>query len=143
MNNQTKTSKWFKIITIIAIIWNLLGVISYFFHVYIPEEAIAKLPEAEQTLYQNIPLWKTTAFFIATFGGLLGSILLFLKKKSALIVLSLSLIGILISFYYDFFQTNLIAVYGNESVIFFFFLVLIGILLVWYTTKLNTSNQLT
>lgn len=140
MNNSNKPIKYFKLIAILAIIWNILGVISYFFHVYMPEEAIAKLPEAEQILYQNIPEWKTIAFFIATVGGLLGSIFLFLKKKTAIPILALSLIGILVSFYYDFFKTKLLDIYGNRSVIFPLLVVLIGVLLVWYAKKLNTNG---
>ncbi len=138
MTNSKNLRKSFKIISIIAIVWNVLGVASYFFHVYMSEDAIAKLPEAEQILYQNIPTWKTVAFFIATVSGLLGSILLFLKKKIALPVLTLSLIGILVSFYYDFFKTKLIEIYGNGSIIFPLIVVLIGIFLVWYTKKSHT-----
>lgn len=139
MTEQNKLPRNFKIISIVAIVWNVLGVLSYFFHVYMSEEAIAKLPEAEQILYQNIPTWKTIAFFIATVGGLLGSILLFLKKKMAFPILVLSLIGILISFYYDFLKTKLIDIYGNSSVILPLIVVLIGVFLVWYTKKSQTS----
>ena len=141
MSNQS-INKNFKIIAIFAIIWNVLGVISYFFHVYMPQEAINKLPEAEQALYQNIPAWKTVAFFIATFGGLIGSVLLFLKKKIATPILMLSLIGILVSFYYDFFNTKLIDVYGINSVIFPLVVIIIGFLLVWYSKKLELKRFL-
>lgn len=135
MTDLNKLPKSFKIISIAAIIWNVLGAFSYFFHSFMPADAIAKLPEAEQALYQNIPAWKNIAFFIATIGGLIGSVLLFLKKKIALPILTLSLIGIVVSFYYDFFHTKLIDVYGNNSVIFPLIIFLIGVFLVWYATK--------
>jgi len=142
MNKSSVLLKRFKAITVFAIIWNVLGVISYFFHVYMPKEAIEKLPEAEQLLYQNIPKWKTITFFLATFGGFVGSILLYAKKKLAIGVLIVSLIGIIISFYYDFFLTNLLEVYGNESVVFPLLVVLIGMFLVWFSKKLDALNQL-
>jgi len=138
MTNQNKWIKGFKGIVIFAIIWNILGVISYFFHTNMPTEEIAKLSEQEQLLYQNIPLWKTVSFAIATIGGLLGSVLLFLKKKVATIVLTLSLIGILVSFYYDFFKTNLLEIYGNGSLVFPLLVVLIGVFLVWYSNTIMT-----
>jgi hypothetical protein len=141
MTNSTKL-KGFKTIAIIAILWNIMGVISYFFHVFMPAEEIAKLSVAEQGLYQNIPTWKNIAFFIATVGGLLGSVLLFLKRKQALLVLILSLIGTVSSFYYDFFHTKLMDVYGQSSVVFPLIIILIGVFLVWYANKADAKNIL-
>ena len=141
MNNQKTTVKGFKVIAIIALIWNVLGVFSYFFHTFMPAEAIAKLSEAEQALYANIPLWKSAAFFVATIGGLLGSVLL-LKKKTAVCVLLASLIGIIISFYYDFFKTKLIEIYGNESVIMPSMILITGVFLVWYSNKFRLNGFL-
>ncbi|MEE9348686.1 MAG: hypothetical protein V3U80_01410 [Flavobacteriaceae bacterium] len=142
MTNSKIAFKGFKAITIIAILWNIMGAYSFYYHTNMPVEEIAKLPIAEQALYQNIPQWKIIAFFIATIGGLLGSVLLFLKKKLSIIVLILSLIGVFVSFYYDFFKTNLIEVYGNGSVILPITIALIAIFLVWYARKADKAGFL-
>ena len=142
MSNLSKLPKGFKAIAIIAILWNIMGVYSYFYHIYMPAEEIAKLSEPEQLLYKNIPKWKTIVFFIATVGGLVGSILLLLKQRFATTVLILSLIGIVVSFYYDFFKTNLLEVYGNASIGFPALVTIIGILLVWYSKKMEKQDVL-
>jgi hypothetical protein len=142
MSNSSKLIKWFKGIAIIAILWNLMGLFSFFAHTFISEEAKALLPEAESALYNNIPLWKIIAFAVAIFGGLIGSILLFMKKKLAIPVFILSLIGIIVSFTYDFMVSNLLEVYGNTSVIFPLIIALIGVFLVWYSKKLDAKGFL-
>ena len=103
MTESNKLIKWHKLIAIMAVVWNLLGVSAYLMHAYMTDEAIALLPENEQALYTNIPAWYTAAFAIAVFAGAIGSILLLSKKKLATPILILSLIAIFVQMYYNFF----------------------------------------
>ena len=142
MTESNQLIKWHKLISILAVVWNLLGVSAYLMNAYMTDEAIALLPENEQVLYTNIPAWYTAAFAIAVFAGALGCILLLLKKKLATPILILSLIAIFVQMYYNFFVGKSMEVYGPGSVVMPVFVILVGIFLVWYAKKLQKEGLL-
>ena len=88
---KSKSPKGFWIIGIVALLWNLMGVASYLQQAYMTDEALAALPAEQQALYENVPAWVTGAFALAVFGGLLGCILLLMKKKLAALLFIISL----------------------------------------------------
>jgi len=88
-----KSPIWFIVVGILALIWNIIGIMTYISQAYMSEELIAQLPEADQQLFANLPTWYTGAFAIAVFAGTLGSLALVMKKKWAIILLLASLIA--------------------------------------------------
>jgi hypothetical protein len=90
------TPAWFKFVAVLALLWNLLGCIAFFSDLRLSPEDLAKLPEAQQALYAARPGWAVAATAMAVFGGALGSIGLLLRKKWALPVFVLSLLGIIV-----------------------------------------------
>lgn len=142
MSARSLLFKWTKGITLFAIIWNLMGVAAFLMHATMSDKAINLLPEAEKALYTGIPAWYTAAFTIAVFGGLLGSVLLFFRKKIAVTVLILSLMGILLQMYYNFFISKSLEVYDPGSMIMPILVIAIAVFLVWYARKLNSNGYL-
>ena len=92
---MNKPPKWFVVVAIVALLWNLLGCFAFVSDLQISPQDLAKLSPAQQTLYNARPGWAVAATALAVFGGALGCIGLLLRKKWAFIVLSLSLVGIL------------------------------------------------
>ena len=84
------------LILVVALAWNLIGVMSYLMNVTAGPEALAGLSEAERSLYTDIPAWATAAFAIAVFGGALGSIALLARKAWAAPVFLVSLVAIVV-----------------------------------------------
>jgi len=140
--STSKPSTGFWVISIIAFIWNLMGVFAYIAQVNMSDEIIAALPEAERTLYENVPSWVTGAFAIAVFGGALGCILLLLRKKLATSVLIISLIGIIAQMIYNFGMSKAAEVYGPGGMIMPAMVVLIGVFLVWYAKQATAKGWL-
>ena len=102
MTNVTsqKPPMWFLVISIIALIWNLLGVFAYIGQSMMTDEVLEQLPKAEQEMYANLPSWYIGAFAIAVFVGAIGSLALVIRKKWAFHVLLISLIAALVQMYY-------------------------------------------
>lgn len=90
------TPTWFKVVAVLALLWNLLGCLAFFSDLRLTPEDLAKLPEAQQALYAARPAWAVAATATAVFGGVLGSVGLLLRSRWALAVFALSLLGILI-----------------------------------------------
>jgi hypothetical protein len=135
MSTTNNLMKWFKPITILAILWNAAGVIAFLAHVLISDEDIAQLPQEQRELFLNEPVWTNVTFAIAVFSGLIGSILLLLTKKSATALLTLSLIIGIAQFMYNIFIGNAIEVYGLNIIIMPILVIIVGSFLVWYSKK--------
>jgi hypothetical protein len=131
-----------KIIAISAIAWNVLGVLALIMQFSMTDEMINSLPQAEQELYTNIPIWSTTAYAVAVFGGLIGSILLLMRKKLSVHFYLLSLIGVFVQTFYNFFISKAIAVYGYQSAILPLFVLFLGIFLYFYSKNLTNEGVL-
>ncbi|MFT5892359.1 MAG: hypothetical protein ACI9Y7_002469 [Dokdonia sp.] len=112
MKTTHKPNTAFWIIAIIAIIWNIMGVGAFIGQSFVTDEAIALLPIDQAELLNNIPSWVVVIFGIAVFAGLLGSILLLMKKKLAVSIFMLSLLAVIIHQGYFFFTVDSIGIYG-------------------------------
>ncbi len=80
-NGTVNIPKWFWAVAIFFLLWNIMGVLSFLGHTFISSETIAELPEKEQALYGEHPLWTSIVFAIAVLTGFAGSIGLLLKKE--------------------------------------------------------------
>ena len=83
-NSTNKPPIWFWIISVLALVWNGMGVMAYLARAYASDEMIAALPEEQQAEFlTEYPAWYTAAFAIAVFAGAFGCISLLLRKKWA------------------------------------------------------------
>ena len=115
--SKTSPPSWFKVIVILAILWNLMGIINFYFQITITPDQISKLPEAEESLINSTPFWTYIAFTMGVFGGTIGSIGLLMQKAWSRWLLLLSLIGVFVQMYYWLFFTNALEVYGTNTYI--------------------------
>lgn len=93
---MNKPPSWFKVVAVVALLWNLLGCVALFSDLRLSPEALAQMPQSQQALYAARPAWAVAATAVAVFGGVLGCIGLLLRKKWSFLVLVLSLLGILV-----------------------------------------------
>jgi len=139
MTSTTKPATWFWVVSAIALVWNLMGVMAYIMQVTMSPEALQALPANERTLMESVPMWVTSAFAIAVWGSTLGSILLLMRKKLATPVLILSFAGILVQMYYNLFMSKSMEVYGPRGLAMPVMVLVFGIFLIWFSRK-STSN---
>lgn len=142
MTNSNKPNTLFWVIGVIALIWNAMGVMAYVAQAYMTDEMIAALPEAERALYEDIPAWYTAAFAIAVFAGVAACILLLMKKKFAKSVFLISLIGIIIQMFYNFFMSRAAEVYGPGGMVMPIMVIVIGVFLLLYSKKCEAKGWL-
>jgi len=95
-NSTNKPPIWFWIVSVIALIWNGMGVMAYLGDAYITDEMIAELPERQQALYAlDFPAWYTACYALAVFCGFLGCVFLLMKKSWAKPMFLISFIAVL------------------------------------------------
>ncbi|GAA4808422.1 hypothetical protein [Litoribaculum gwangyangense] len=131
MSNQstTKPPVWFWIISVIALIWNAMGVDQYLGQAYKTERWKSALTDEQLEIILNFPSWLTAAFAIAVFAGALGSLGLLLRKKWAYSLLVLSLIAVIVQMGYILSQGHADNMAMTISIIVF------SLLLVWFSKK--------
>ena len=142
MSDKIEIPKWFKVTAIIALVWNLLGLMAFVSHIMMTPEMISELPTQEQTLYKEIPMWATAAFALAVIAGTLGCLLLVLKKAMAKEVLIASVLGVVVQNIHSFFVIDSMAVYGAASVIMPMMVFIIGVALVLLANKAEKHEWL-
>jgi hypothetical protein len=126
-------------------VWNLIGLMIYVMTVTAtPEGYAAQGYTAEQIAFiQATPTWATAAFAISVNAGVLGSLFLLLRKAWAAPTFVLSLIAILILNVNNFVLNDTVAVLGTVPVIIQSAIVLIAVLLVWYSRAMRDKDWLT
>ena len=139
-DQEINPPKWFWIVSVLALLWNIMGVMAYLKDAFMSVEDLEKLTQAERLLYESQPAWATAAFAIAVWGGTLGCIALLLRKKWARPVFLISLIGIVVQLVYAFFLSNSFEVYGPGAVAMPIIVALIGILLVFFSGKAQNKG---
>lgn len=135
MTDKTnKPTSAFWIISALAILWNIMGVIAYLGQAYMTEEVLATLPKGEQEYYNNVPAWVTAAFAIAVFAGVFGCVGLLMRKKWATILFVISLIAVIAQFTYNFLIQSDMEV-TTIHMIWSFVVIIIAILLIFLSRK--------
>ncbi|GHG01202.1 hypothetical protein [Thalassotalea marina] len=142
MENNSQAPRWFSVCAVLALVWNLLGLLAFISHLMLTPEIIAQFPPEQQPLYQNIPVWVTAAFALAVIGGCLGCVLLIMRNSLAKIVLILSLLGVIVQNIYSFFIIDTIAVAGPSSAVMPILVIIIAMALILMANKGQQNHWL-
>jgi hypothetical protein len=93
---MTARPKWFLPVSILALVWNLMGCAAYLSDVMLKAEDIAAMDATRQALYNSRPAWAVAATAVAVWGGAAGCLALILRKRWALPLLIASLLGVIV-----------------------------------------------
>jgi hypothetical protein len=152
MNTNNIIPGWFKFVAILGLLWNVLGVLSYLFYTAFLEkmmtpEVLEAMPAedraatvAQLQLLAETPAWATGAYAIAVFGGLLGCILLLMRRSLAVPVLGLSLAGVIVQNVHSFGMTNAMEAAGPSSLILPGVVLLFAVVLLWMALKAKNEG---
>lgn len=134
MTEANKPNTGFWIIGVVALIWNVLGVMGYLGTVYMTEDIRAQYTAEQLALMDNAPAWLTGVYALAVFSGLLGCILLLIRKKWAIPVFGITLLMVLIQMLYSWLATDSIAAFGTfQGIVMPLLIIAIAIFLYFYS----------
>ena len=134
-DNNPPVPAWFRVVGVLALIWNLMGVSAYLMQVNMTEEDMAALPEAQRLLYETTPAWATGAFAMAVFAGALGCLLLTFRKKLAAPILVVSLLAVLVQMFHAYFISKAWEVFGPGGTVMPVMVIAIAFFLVWLSER--------
>jgi hypothetical protein len=102
----------------------------------------AMYTEEQLAIITSAPSWVIAVFAIAVFGGLLGSLALLLRKKIAIVLFIVSLIGIIAQMYHNLFVIDSVAIYGPGAAIMPIMVIAFALFLLWFSKFSDKKNWL-
>lgn len=120
---------WFRIVALIAILWNAFGVFQYLSSVGLFGDPLASLSAEQRAAAESIPAAVIGAFAIGTIAGLIGSLGLLLRKRWAVPMLVLSLLALVVLEGWIVFLSGQLEVFGGVGLP--ATVVLVSLLLAW------------
>ena len=130
-----KVPTWFWIVAVVALLWNLMGLMMFFVQMTMSAEALSELPEDQQELFKTMPMWVNIAFGAAVVGGTLGSIGLVMRKRWAFPVFIISLLGVLAQQTYFYFLSDTVKIMGIGNMVPTMLVLVVAILLAIFSKK--------
>ena len=135
MTTSVKPPTWFWVVSVIALLWNLMGVGNYLNQAFNQMTLLESMDQAQREVFEGIPAWATAAFAIAVFSGALASIGLLLRKKWARPLFVISLIAAVAQFIHWLFISNAVEAFGPSTYAMPAIITIIGIYLVFFSKK--------
>lgn len=140
-NTATPLSLW--LVGGAALIWNLFGMVIYVMTVSAtPDQLAQQYNDMEIAFMQSVPAWATSANAIAVTAGVIGSVLLLMRRKQALPVFIVSLLALLVQNLHSFVLTDVIGVFGMVPLYIAATVFVIAIALVFYSYRGKRSGLL-
>ncbi len=143
MSDSNKPGIAFWIIGLIALVWNGWGCFMYIAQAYDMEMATQDLSAEQIAFLDAMPAWYTALFALAVFAGLIGAIMLLMKKGAAVKLFMVSFICALINQIYWLFGTDAATVFSDQNIYLMPVLIVgIGIFLIWYAKDQKAKGVL-
>lgn len=134
--SKSKLPTWYWIVSALALVWMLFGVLAWLADVTMDESALAQMTEAQRQLYTSRPQWLFVVYAIAIFSGLVGAIGLLMRKLWVIPAFAVSLVAIIVQFGYTFLVMDTLEVLGAAAALPFPIVIFaIGVLLLWFAMR--------
>jgi hypothetical protein len=134
MNTRTKPPTWFWIVGVILLLWGLIGFGGFVADRMMSPSQLAQMSDYDRRLYTERPGWTIWAYGIATATGLLGAVLLLVRRGLARPLWIVSLVFVVLLFGYMLTATDLIAAKGFLGAAGFpIVIALIGVAQIWFS----------
>jgi len=136
MSNPNVKPHWsFWLICVAALVWNVMGCMNFI--TQMNPEMLANFPEAAKSLIETRPAWATAAFALAVFGGVVGDVMLILRKSMAIYLFLASLLGVVVT------NIHTVQVSSDMGIWIGSIMSLIVVtFLIWYTKTVKQKNWL-
>ena len=105
----------FWVIGAVALAWNAMGALDYVMTQTRNASYLSSYTAEQLAYFDSFPAWVVAAWAIAVWGGVLGSILLLLRKRLAVPVFLVSLVAMVVTTIHNFVLSNGFEVMGGAG----------------------------
>lgn len=143
INNKPSTAYW--ITAGVLLVWNLIGLMFYYQQSTLTPEIMMEAGLTPQQIAHivNTPAWGHSGYAIAVNAGVLGAILLLLRKAWAVPLFALSLVGALVQDLDAFVLRDALEAWGSGGIILPALVIAICGFEIWYSRAAKAKGWLT
>ena len=139
---SVQTPKHLWVIGIVTLLWNAMGAFDYLMTQTQHESYMGQLTPEQIEFFHGLPSWVVAFWAIAVWGGVLGSILLLLRRSLAVSVFMVSFASMLITAIQNYVLSNALEVSGVFGLIFSVVIFLVALGLVLYSRAMRERGVL-
>jgi len=131
------------IVGILSLLWNAFGCYDYLMTNLHNQAYLAAFPADQLAYFDSLPPWLTAFWALGVWGGLAGSLLLLVKSRHAILAFGLSVVGIVVSFGYQMFATQMPASMTEGAMKAMPWIIfVVGLFLLWYSRNAEKQGLL-
>ncbi len=138
--NKTPLHLW--VVGVLSLVWNGMGAFDYLATQLQLEFYMSSFSQTQLDYFYNIPAWAVAAWAIAVWFSVLGSLGLLLRSRRAPGLFVIALVAMIASTVNSFLLSNGLEIMGTGGAIFSAVIVVIGVLLVWYSRAMSRRGVL-
>ena len=140
----TKPSISFWIIAVLSLLWNSMGAMDYYMTQTRNMEYLSQFTPDQIAYFTSFPSWMQAAWAFGVWGAVLGSILLLLRSRWAVLVFGISLLGLIVSTIWQMFgsEINAFAMMGPLEMAFMGAIWVVAIALLSYARRMQARGVL-
>ena len=109
-----RTPKHLWIVGIVALLWNAMGAMDYLMTQTKNEAYMSQFTPEQLDFFYGFPTWVVAAWAIAVWAGVVGAVLLLLRKRLAVPVFLVSLIAMVVTTIHNFVLSDGLEVMGGD-----------------------------
>ena len=128
-NGRTPWHLW--VVGILAVLWNAMGAFDYLMTETRNEGYMSKFTPEQLEYFYGFPAWAVAFWAIAVWGGVLGAILLLLRKKLAAGVFLVSFLAMVVTTIYNYGLSDGMEVMGDPGALAFSAVIFVVALLLY------------
>ena len=131
------------VVGVLALLWSAMGAMNYVMTQTKNEAYMGQFTAEQLEFFYGLPAWAVSCWAIAVWGGILGAILLLLRKRIAYPVFLVSFIAMVLTTIHSYCLSNGLEIMGDPlSLLFSAAIFLISLALVFYAQRLRKKEIL-
>ena len=106
------------LVGILGLLWNSMGAFDYLMTQTQNESYMGRFTPEQLEFFYGFPTWVVAFWALAVWGGVLGTLLLLLRKRVAVPVFLVSFLAMIVTSVHNFFLSNGLEVMGGAGLVF-------------------------
>jgi hypothetical protein len=132
--DRDRVPAWYWAVAAVALLWSAMGCYAYVTQVSMDPAAMAQLPAEQRDIWTAMPGCAVGAYAVAVWAALLGAVGLLLRRTWAKLAFAASVLGIVVQFGWTFLATPILRTMGPSSAAFPAFILVVALLLLWFSS---------
>ena len=139
---KVPTPRHLWVVGIVALLWNLMGAVDYVMSKTKNETYMAQYTQEQLDFFYGFPAWLVAFWATAVWGGVVGAVLLLLRKKLAAPVLLVSFLCMVVTTIHNYGFAGAADVVGGTGLLFIVVIFIVALFLVIYSRSLDKKGVL-